>query len=57
MSEPKGEFHTIITKVYDSDGDCIAITSSIVPGKYEPDEITLKYWAWLDAWRNKREGE
>jgi len=49
--EVKGEFHCIITKVYDSDGECIAISNAIVPGEYEPDEATLKYWKWLDERR------
>ena len=47
-AEPKGEFHFIITKVYDSDGECVAISNACVPGEYEPDEATKKYWKWLD---------
>lgn len=49
--EIPGEFHTIITKVYDSDGECIAISNRLVPGEYEPDEDTKKYWKWLDERR------
>ncbi len=51
--ETPGEFHIIITKVYDSDGECIAISNATVPGKYEPDEATKKYWAWLDERRKQ----
>jgi len=43
------ESHHIVTKVYDEDGECIAITSSYVPGKFEPKEGTKLYWAWLEA--------
>jgi len=52
QEEPPGEFHTIITKVYNSDGECIAVSSATVPGEYEPDEATKKHWAWLEERRN-----
>ena len=47
-----GEHHIIIKKVYNSDGECIAISNAIVPGEFEPDEETKKYWAWLDSRRD-----
>lgn len=49
--EVKGEFHFIVTKIYDSEGECIGISNSIVPGEYEPSEETKKYWEWLDKRR------
>lgn len=51
--EIPGEFHMVITKVYDSDGECIAISNATVPGEYEPDEATKKYWKWLDERREQ----
>ena len=52
--EVKGEFHSIVQKIYDSDGECIGIVNSIIPGKYEPDEMTKKYWEWLDKRREPK---
>ena len=48
---PDEVFHWVETKVYDQDGEVIAINQSYVPGEFKPDEATLKYWAWLDARR------
>jgi len=53
--EIPGEFHTIVSKVYDSNGECIAITSSTVSGEFEPSEATKKYWDWLDGRRYQNE--
>lgn len=55
MGDIKGELHFIVTKVYDSEGECIAISNSVVPGEYEPDEMTKKYWEWLDKRRENIE--
>ena len=49
--EVKGEFHFIVTKIYDSYGELIGISNSVVPGEFEPDVATLKYWEWLDKRR------
>ena len=45
------KYHWVETKVYDQDGEVIAINQSYVPGEFKPDEATLKYWAWLDKRR------
>ena len=50
---PDDVFHWVETKVYDQDGEVIAINQSYVPGEFKPDEATLKYWAWLDARREE----
>ncbi len=47
--EIPGEFHTVITKVYDR--ECIAMSNATVPGEYKPGEATRKYWKWLDERR------
>lgn len=44
--------HYIVTKTYDGNGECVAVSQSFVPGPYEPDEMTKKYWKWLDERRN-----
>ena len=49
----EGEFYTIITKIYNSDGECIAISNSYVPGEYEPGEVWERFWKWLDKRRTK----
>ena len=49
------KYHWVETKVYDHDGEVIAINQSYVPGEFKPDEMTLKYWAWLDKRREPSE--
>lgn len=56
--EADGEFHYIVTTIYDSEGKCIGVSNIMVPGEYEPSEETQKYWAWLDKRRgNAEEGD
>ena len=49
------KYHWVETKVYDQDGEVIAINQSYVPGEFKPDGATLKYWAWLDKRREPSE--
>jgi hypothetical protein len=44
-------YHVEIIKTYSKDGELVRCVSSVIPGEFEPDETTLKYWAWLDARR------
>ena len=39
--EVKGEFHFIVTKVYDSEGECLAISNAVVPGVEAPGVVAL----------------
>ena len=48
-------YHVEIIKTYSKDGELVRCVSSVIPGEFEPDEMTKKYWAWLDARRNNRE--
>jgi hypothetical protein len=44
-------YHVEITKTYSKDGELLRCVSSVIPGEFEPDEMTKRYWAWLDARR------
>ena len=42
-------YHVEIIKTYSKDGELLRCISSVIPGEFEPDEATKKYWSWLDA--------
>ncbi len=53
MSEDR--FHTIITEIYDNEGELVKMTNAIVPGDYEITEAEQKYHDWLDERRENND--
>ena len=49
MTDDDWEYHVEITKTFSKEGELVRCVSVVIPGKFEPDEATKKYWAWLDA--------
>lgn len=46
-------YHVEITKTFSKDGELLRCVSAVIPGEFQPDEATKKYWEWLEARRNK----
>ena len=44
-------YHVEITKTFSRDGELLRCVSAVIPGEFQPDEATKKYWDWLEARR------